>query len=115
MRKKVNASTLMEVLIAMVIIMIVFSIAIAIYGRISNSGVSVNQAKAGEAIEAMIRQTVSNRNYKDEEFDRDGIHYTKTLNAYKEQDDLLQITISAEQNGKILAVHKQVILIKDED
>jgi type II secretory pathway pseudopilin PulG len=58
-RKRLDGATLIEVLIAMVIIMAVFSIAIAVFSNVLSSGVSSRQIQANAEMERLRLQILN--------------------------------------------------------
>lgn len=112
---KVPASTLLEVLVSMLIIMIVFSIAIGIYTRITSSQLSLSSRKAQQYMQRILAESKENKNWSDETLFADSISYKKTITDYPGYSDLLLISIQAEQNGKELAEMKEIVKKEDSE
>ncbi len=107
--RKVGASTLPEVLIAMIIIMSVFTIAITIYSRITVSGVSVTNTQVQGIMTQMIFTAVETNNWKEENVTLDSIYYQKTLSPYKDFKDLFIFQVTAKQEQKIIGSMRQIL------
>ncbi len=116
MDKKLAASTLIEVLIAMVIIMAVFVIAIGIYTNITQSGYSISTTQSQQQMQKIISESISNHDWQDQELEEDSILYRKTVSAWPGYDDLVLIEVRANQNGKEMGILRQVVRreVKDE-
>lgn len=54
--KKIEASTLVEVLIAMVVIMAVFSVAIGVFSNVLSGGISLKKIQVQAQMEVLIKQ-----------------------------------------------------------
>jgi len=112
--RKLEASTLVEVLIAMVIIMAVFVSGMAIFVNVTQSGVSISRLKAQERMSKMMEESVSNADWHDQVVTEDSIFYQKSVVAYPAYPDLLLIEIKAKQNDTDLGEFRQVVK-KEED
>ncbi len=114
MLKRVAASTLLEVIISMVIIMAVFTVAIGIYTKVTQSAFSFSRAGAQQQMKKILQESIENKDFEDAVVQVDSIEYTKTVTAYAGYSDLLYVKIEASQNGQRLAELKQIIK-KQED
>lgn len=74
-QKRLAGSTLIEVLIAMVIIMAVFSIATAVFSNVISSGVSVKRIRTNAEIEKLRLQVLNDSTFIDQHFNIDSIGY----------------------------------------
>lgn len=106
---QVKASTLLEVIIAMVIILVVFSLAIGIYNNVLSATAPVKQKQAEAMTEQVIRQSINERNWNDEEHLQDSIALKKTVVAYEKYPDLLLITVTASEQGKQIGQSTRII------
>jgi type II secretory pathway pseudopilin PulG len=91
-RKKLAGSTLIEVLIAMVIIMVVFSIAMGLFSNVLSGGVSIRKVQINQQLESLRLQVIESRRIEQEHLVIDSINYEliKTEQASSET-DLLEI------------------------
>ncbi|TKC09084.1 PulJ/GspJ family protein [Pedobacter frigoris] len=114
-RSQVKAATLLEVIVAMVIIMIVFVIATAIYTNVIGSSPSLKQQQGRAVAAAVIKQSIAEQNWKDETVMLDSIVLQKSVVQYKTYDDLVMVTVVASEHGKEIGRSRQVVKkIEDE-
>ena len=92
--KKLDGATLIEVLIAMVIIMAVFSIAIAVFSNVLSSGVSIRQIHANTEMEKLRLKVLTNTLYEPQHLMIDSIDYEVISSGSKYPGTML-IEISA--------------------
>ncbi|WP_461788817.1 type II secretion system protein [Pedobacter sp.] len=104
-KRKLEASTLIEVLIAMVIIVIVFTIAMHVFANVMNTGVSSAKIKAENQIR-LIAADVKNKGQIDEEvLILDSIGYElRVMPAVAA--GLSQLEISAIQEGRKITMYR---------
>ena len=111
--KKIKGSTIIEVLVAMVIIMVVFAIAIRIYANVTTSGVAYRKIQAQQELLILAKQ-IQNRGFVDEErLQKDSIDYvfktdTSILKGYG------KLAIQAYQQHKLLAKVNCYYLVKEQ-
>jgi Tfp pilus assembly protein PilV len=113
-QKKVNASTLIEVLVSMVIIMGVFAVAMGIYIKIMSSGFSLTHKQVQQQMQNIMQQSRENKDFSEGSVKLEDIEYHKKVRTFQSYTDLYLIEVEALQNGKILGTLKQVVR-KDED
>ncbi|WP_146198828.1 hypothetical protein [Pararcticibacter amylolyticus] len=106
--KKIEASTLVEVLIAMVIIVAVFGVAIGIYTNVTQSGYSVSTTQSQQQMRKIADESILNHDWEDQELMEDSIIYRKTVSAWPGYQDLVLIEVQALQNEKVLGKLRQV-------
>ncbi|MBO9675425.1 MAG: hypothetical protein J7577_18395 [Sphingobacteriaceae bacterium] len=73
--KQLEASTLIEVLIAMVIIMVVFSMAIGLFSNVLSGGVSMRKVQIGQQMETLRMQVVESGSIGQENLRVDSVEY----------------------------------------
>ncbi|MFD2581603.1 hypothetical protein ACFSR6_03815 [Pedobacter vanadiisoli] len=73
--KQLEASTLIEVLIAMVIIMVVFSIAMGLFSNVLSGGVSMRKVQIGQQMESLRRQVMESGSIEQEHLRVDSVDY----------------------------------------
>lgn len=106
---RVKASTLLEVIVAMVIILIVFVMATGIFTKVIGSSPSVKQQQVRSLVSAVIQESFYTHHWKDESIEIDGIVLQKTVVPYLEYPDLLLISVIATEHGKEIGRSNQVI------
>jgi hypothetical protein len=115
MANKVTASTLLEVIVAMVIIMIVFVIATGIYTNVVKSSASIEQQQARALAIGIIQQSKLDHDWTESSVQVDSITLQKEILPYEEYADLILIRVTAKEQGKEIGVVKQIVKrIEDE-
>lgn len=114
--QKVSASTLIEVLIAMVTIVIVFGIAMMIYSNVIRSSVSVKKVRAQAVLYDMMQKaTASSGSLPDDSFSFNELHVEQSVKPYHDNPHLVEVDLTAyDDNHQILSTLKQVIIAQHE-
>ena len=112
--RKVQASTLVEVLVAMVTIVVVFGIAMMIYSNVMRSSVSVKKVRAQSILNGLIQETqFSAAPLRDDSFSFDDLRVDQTVKTYQEDKNLAEIDLAAyDSNNQLLATLKKVIIAR---
>lgn len=105
---KIKAATLLEVIVAMVIIMIVFVIATGIYTNVVQSAPSIKQQQGRAMASGMIQQSISENDWQDKTVMLDSIVLQKVVAPYASYPGLVQITVVATERGREIARIKQI-------
>jgi hypothetical protein len=108
-QKKLPASTLPEVIISMVIIMAVFVVAIGIYVKVTQSGLSMSKTWAQQRMKSILMESIKNKDLEDAVLNLDSVEFKKSVTAYAGYADILLITIQANQHGKNVGSLQQLI------
>jgi Tfp pilus assembly protein PilE len=110
--KKLKGSTLIEVLIAMVIIMIIFAIAMQVFSNVLNTGVSFKKIQVQNQLQ-LLAQEVKEKGYL-EQNDRqlDSVNYQLTT-TLSEVEGVSKLEIRATQQGKNLGNLKCLFQLKE--
>lgn len=108
MRWTLSGSTLPESIIAMMIIMMVFSIAMGIYVRVQASATSGLNRQINHKMNNLIRLNSSVQS-NEEILKYDSITYHMLRSDYSDYTDLILIEVSAENRGEILGVKRAVV------
>jgi len=106
---KVSGSTLIEVVIATVIILAVFTVAIGIFTKVTQSGYSVSRTSARQQMETIIDQSIRDLDYVDEILEADSIDYEKSVVPYSGYDDLLLFQVEARQGATTIGKLQKVV------
>ena len=93
--KKINASTLVESLIAMVVVVISFGIATTIYVNVLSSGEEFQRLKAVAILQKIAMETKQNRLYLDDNIVVDQFIVEKKVISYNGQKHLFQLKLKA--------------------
>ncbi|RQO69384.1 hypothetical protein DBR43_14960 [Pedobacter sp. KBW06] len=110
-----KASTLLEVIIAMLIILIVFVLATGIFTKVIVSSPSVKQQQVRSLSSGIIQESLYQRNWTDETIEIDRIVFRKTVLPYIDDPELLQISVSATEDGKEIGKSRQIVRKGRED
>ncbi len=112
--KKIQAGTLIEVIVALIIILIVYGILTLFIQNISKQiGNNKQKIEAYFIIEKTFNETIQNNQFFDEEFVSNNITFTKSVVHYKNYKDLYDIQIVAlDRNKKLLVEMNEIIYAK---
>lgn len=112
---KVKASTLLEVIVAMVVIMVVFVIATGIYTNVIKSAPSIKQQQGRALALGIIAQSKLERDWTEKSILVDSVTLHKEVVPYQEYSDLLLIRVTAKERGREISQVKQIVKrIEDE-
>ncbi|TKC60298.1 hypothetical protein FBD94_15445 [Pedobacter hiemivivus] len=115
LKGKIKASTLLEVIVAMVVILIVFVLATGIYANVMRSSPSVKQQRVKAILSGWIAESIAAGNWKDEVIAIDSMAFQKTVTPYQTYPDLRLVKVVAIEQGKEIGVLKRVVKVgKDE-
>lgn len=107
--QKIKASTLLEVLISTVIITVIFTLALGIYSRVTNSGFSLINKKVQQQMDQIQLISRETNNWENEEITIDEIFYRKTATNYGTYSSLLMLEIEAIRDGKRIGSVRHII------
>lgn len=111
--RKLKGSTLIEVLIAMVIIMLVFSIAIKIFNNVMQSAVAVQKVKVQNQLDSIAAQVKKDGFVTEKSLVLDSVAY-ELVNDTSALMGIAKLEIKAKQNGRLLGSLKCLYQVKDE-
>lgn len=113
LNQKIKAATLMESLIAMVIIVLCLGVGTMIYTNVLNSDKQRLQLKAIGALNRLAEQVKAEKNYLDSEAQLNGWNIKKTVNKYNQTENLYQLSITAfDTAGHFIAIRNELITIE---
>ncbi|MCX2495296.1 type II secretion system protein [Pedobacter sp. PF22-3] len=111
--KQLEASTLIEVLIAMVIIMVVFSMAMGLFSNVLSSGISMRKVQIGQQLETLRLQVIESRSIEQESVWIDSVDYK--INVVKQATSAMQmVEIKANDHGAPVGYIRFLLKMKDE-
>ena len=111
--KKWKGATLMEVLTALVILAIVFSISLSIFINVSNSTTSIRKVKANQQIQKLAEETLKQKAFVDNTYQFNTFRIIKKVKNYKKKNGLVLLYLEAITNdGKKLTGWKRLIRIE---
>ena len=113
MTKKIKGSTLIEVLVAMIIVMVTFGIAMAIFINVSSSDRHVQKLKAQLLLSEVAIRTKAENSFIDATIELENITLNKTITSYREIPGLNILLLEAfDINGKKVAERKELIIVE---
>jgi type II secretory pathway pseudopilin PulG len=105
---KVKASTLVETMVAMVILCLVMGTAMVVFINATSSSISYDKVKAGFLVNNAMEQTQRTKSYVDEELEIDHIKLIRQVAAYGSE-GLVMVEIKAfNPDNKLLATAKSI-------
>ncbi len=111
LNRTLKGSTLIEVLVAMVIIVICLGIATIIILNISKSGNTRLKLFSEQYAEKVIEQSKLNHEYQDENYETEGIIIEKRVGLYKNLDGLFELTVTVFNVDMKQLVQKKELII----
>lgn len=108
--KRLRASTLLEVVVAMLIAAVCFSLAFAILGRLGSQTSGKTRAAAEREVNNLLDQSLPEKNFINDEIIYEDFYIRKSAEYYPSARDLLQIKVTAfKTNGDTLTESKRLI------
>ena len=108
--QKLKAATLIESLIAMIIIVMSLAIGTMIYANVLASDKQRIQLKAMFILNNEAQQTKTEKTFLDSEKKLDDWNIKKTVNRYDQTENLYRLTVSiSDKDGKIIASRNELI------
>ena len=112
LNQKLKASTLLESMVAMVLLMMCFGISLKIYLDVSMSGDHQKTLKAENLLKKIAIETVQEDRIKNEILLIENLRIEKKISSYHEIDKLQVLCITAfDEHGKIMAFRRELIMI----
>jgi hypothetical protein len=111
---KVKAATLIESIIALLLISIAFGISILTYISVLNSGNRNQKEVVHQIIRSLAIDTKSQSKFIEQSFEMDSITYFQTVEKVNAQ-GLLQLNIKAKSGGKLLEEYNEYIIGDDKN
>jgi competence protein ComGF len=111
---RVRASSLIEVITALIIISIIFTIAIMVYLNVQRSGFSSRRLTGELLINEVLVKTLKDKRFDTTETNSDDITVYQDVTAHKTVAHLKVLTLEARDiNGKLVAERKRLIYVPD--
>ncbi len=112
MHGRIEASSLVETVVAMIIILSVFGISMMVYMNVVKTGINLSNLNASLQLNELAEKTKKEKLYVDQTIESKGFSIQKKITKYNHDENLLLLEITAKDNGdKILASRKEIILI----
>lgn len=107
--KRVRASTLIEAIVGLVILMIIGGLALNVFVKVSRMEYSVSQAQSLEQMNTLLDSTIRTCDYNDEDFVVRGNLYNRKARPYNGYQNLWIISIEEHREGKLIGVMKRIV------
>lgn len=115
LRKKITASTLIESLIAMVVVMISFGVATTIYLNVMGAGKEQQKLKSRLIVEQLAFEAKKKHLFIDEKLSVGGFVVEKKVSHYKGKDNLVCLQfIVLDGNEKVMTRYNELIPVQNE-
>ena len=109
---KIQAFTILESMVAIVIVMIVFALSSVVIINISSSGITKEKQHAYTLVQQLRAETLHQNRFIDETIELDNLRLEKTLLEYHVSNELKVLQIIAFKNDKKLFESKELVLTK---
>lgn len=111
--KRVPAATIVETVVAMVIILVMFGITTSVLVQTSLHSFSVKKIKAAHIINDYFSKTAEENLFFNEEVAKDGFVVKKEIENYRQNGQVIAITVSVlDNNSDVIQVQKRLFRVK---
>lgn len=108
---KVQGATLIEVLTALVILAIVFSLSLMIFINVTSTVSTKRKIRANQYMQQIADETLVNQSYIDDQYQFENFRIEKTIKNYKKQSGLALLHLKAvTPENKTIVSWKQLVL-----
>ena len=108
-----SAATLVETIVALVIIMTVFGIAATVLIQTNTTSFSTKKIKADNFIEQFARETVSEKSFFDDQKDLNLFTLQKKIEENRFDQETIFVKFSAfDKNGKLISYQNRIFKLK---
>ncbi|MBB3971041.1 hypothetical protein [Mucilaginibacter phyllosphaerae] len=112
---KLKSSSIMEVVIAMVLIIIVFGIAMSIFANVFRTSLSAKQLKAQATFQDIFLTSGPGEVFENRTFQSGDFTISQTVSPYGNTTDLISVQLEAfDQNNESMAVSRRIIFAEHE-
>lgn len=107
---KVEASSILEVTTAMILVGIIFVISSMIYFNLSTSNKSMRKLKVEHLLNHLALENITNRQYLDQQYKYETFTVHQQVTSYKKNNNLLWFQLEAiGKDGKVIATHNCLV------
>jgi len=110
----VNASTLVEVIISMIIIVVVFGIAMMIFTNVTRFTTSAKEIRATAALKDLLLTDEQAKTISSQSLTVGDFSIEETVSSYNNQDNLILLQLTAFDQNRQQVAALQKILLKPE-
>ncbi len=104
-----RASSLLEVIVAVTILVLVFGLALMSFANLSRTGPSITRLRAEQLTEQLAAETLRTCFWLDQTTERGGFTLTQTVTPFPGNPNLLEIEIIARIAERDYARHRQLV------
>jgi Tfp pilus assembly protein PilE len=110
-----NGATIMEVVVAMVIIVVVFGMAMMIFANVTNQGMPDKRIRAQAILQGILLQAEQSYQLPEEAFNQDGFRIIPTTTGVENEPGLTELHLTAfDDNQQEVATVAEIMINKDE-
>lgn len=107
---RIKASSLIETIVGLMVIVLVFGIAMTVYVNVMKNSTSLAELKASQRLEEIAVETRANKSFFNESFEEEGIKIEKTIGKYQNKEGLILLELLAKDPAeRKLAERKEII------
>jgi Tfp pilus assembly protein PilE len=110
-KKKIAGSTVIDVIIAMVIIMVVFVIAMKVFANVLNTGVSFRNIQVQQQLNVLSKKVEELGHVENNLLQIDSVNY-ELIEKRTEAQQVSSLEIKATQQGKLIGTVKTLFKVK---
>lgn len=110
-QSRVRASTILEVLISMIVIIVVFGIAMMIFANVSRLSLSAQKMKAAAILQERLLSAEQNTINLDETVTIGEFQVEQEVKTYDKNDSLFEIHLTAWDGNRVKVVELQKVII----
>lgn len=111
--RRVPGSTIVETIVALVVILVIFGIATTVFVQVSLHSFSVRKQQAAALLNEYAVSTGEQHSFINEEVTKDGLLLKKEVSGYPGNDQVTVITFEVkDHNNEILGTQKRLFRIK---
>lgn len=111
MKYKLKSFTLIESIVALIIIMLCFGIGLMIYVNVMKSDSNFLKLKSSALLKEIVINTKINKHFIDEQYSFKEININKRIEKYKDQDNLNIVIFEAyDKSGKKICEMKELVI-----
>jgi predicted MPP superfamily phosphohydrolase len=113
MQQRISGATIVETIVAMVIILVLFGITTSIFVQTSLHSFSVKKIRAAQLANEFFLKMSDDKNFNNEEVTKDDFLIKKNIEVYSKNGNVLAITIIVlDNNNKEIENQKRLIRVK---
>jgi type II secretory pathway pseudopilin PulG len=106
-----SGASIIEAVVAMVIIVVVFGIAMMIFANVTQRSLSMRKIRAGAALQNALQQAAQSGQFPNELFHVDDISITPEIKPVEDEPGLTELHLTAyDENQHVLAEAREIMI-----